>query len=163
MKITAMTALLALLPAPALAGEATDLLGRLQGEWTSAGPAFGGPAKSMMRWSPTLDGRFVRIDYLIAMERQGSTQTFTGIGHYKPGDGAEATGYWADNSGDLHPLNARADKDALTTIWGTAGGEQGRTEYRFMPDGKVRVTDWVLTAEGWRQFNQNLFERKGGA
>lgn len=131
---------------------------KLAGDWSSQGKAFGAEAVSTMTWEPALSGRFYRLDYRIEMTREDGVQTFEGVGYYRALE-ESVSGYWADSTGDLHPITAKVTEDALTSHWGRAGGKQGRTEYRFLGDSTVEVTDWLLTAEGWRQFNKGIFQR----
>ena len=116
-----------------------------------------------MRWAPALNGKFFRLDYSVAVTREdGAAFTFEGVAHYQLGEGAELSAYWADNSGDLHPIRAERDGDALIAHWGVEGAKQGRTRYELLPSGEIEVTDWIRTGDEWRQFNQNRFARQAG-
>lgn len=148
---------------PARGADASVLLQQFEGRWTSDGPAFGGAAHSVMRWAPALNGKFFRLDYSVAVTREdGAAFTFEGVAHYQLGEGAELSAYWADNSGDLHPIRAERDGDALIAHWGVEGAKQGRTRYELLPSGEIEVTDWIRTGDEWRQFNQNRFARQAG-
>ena len=139
---------------------AADPLHDLLGAWRSDSLAFGLPAESTMQWTPVLDGRFVRLQHRIEMRAEdGSSSVFKGVAHYRDNgeDGAHA--YWADSSGDLHPIRVAREKSALVAHWGVAGAKQGRTRYELLDADRVRVTDWLLTDDGWRQFNQAEFSR----
>lgn len=143
--------------APAAAQEGS-WFEQAQGEWQAEGVSFGMPSTSRMTWSETLSGQFHRLDYRIEMTTpDGGTSVFEGIAHYRRTE-AGIHAYWADSTGDLHPIVATAENGALTAQWGRVGIKQGRTEYRMTEDG-MTVTDWLLTAEGWRQFNQTEFVR----
>ena len=149
--------LLALLATGTLAA---DPLHDLRGTWRSDSPAFGLPAETTMQWTPVLDGQFVRLQHRIEMRAEdGSARSFEGVAHYRDNgeDGAQA--YWADSSGDLHPIRVIREENALVAHWGVAGAKQGRTRYELLDADRVRVTDWLLTADGWRQFNQAEFSR----
>lgn len=146
---------------PAAAQTEQSIFERLEGVWTATGNSFGQQAQSKMVWSKTLNGKFYRIDYSILFDPSG-TNAFTGIGHYKFSTEPKVTGYWVDNGGDLHPLSAATDADRLLTIWGKAGSKMGRTEYRLLPDDSLQVTDWQLTTEGWKMFNQAVFQKQPG-
>lgn len=139
------------------AEEPSTILDRFTGTWTATGNSFGDDIESEMVWTKTLDGQFYRIAYQINMQN-----SFRGIGHYKSTGDKKTTGYWVDNSGDLHPLSVTFEDDAIITIWGTAGKKQGRTEYRLISQDRATVTDWLLTGAGWRQFNHGKFERTSG-
>ncbi|NCN86127.1 MAG: hypothetical protein GW808_08765 [Sphingomonadales bacterium] len=151
----------ATLPAfPAHANDQQNIFDLVEGAWTASGNSFGPDVKSEMIWSKTLDGQFYKIDYRIIIMDPATDKTFTGIGHYLDTDSNATVGYWADNSGDLHPLSVTIEQAAIISIWGVAGGKLGRTEYRLMDDGQIQVTDWLLTKEGWREFNRASFVRK---
>jgi hypothetical protein len=132
----------------------------LEGKWSAKGNSFSPDAKAKMKWSETFAGKFYRVDYRIDMTLDGKPQSFEGVGHYQLADGDRIEAYWADSSGDLHPITAEISENAIVAHWGRAGAKQGRSEYRLNDDGSVLVTDWLLTADGWRQFNQATF-RKG--
>jgi len=151
--------LCALFFAPAaLAGE--SILDRFSGEWTSAGPAFGMPAQSAMGWAPALGNKFMRLDYRIGMTTEaGDVSTFEGAAYYRTSEDETFNAFWADNTGDLHPISATQEGDALISLWGVDGGKQGRTRYELFGQDEMQVTDWIKTADGWRQFNQNIFLR----
>ena len=146
-------------PSAAHASDQQSMFDLVTGSWVASGNSFGPDVKSEMTWSKTLDGQFYKIDYRIIMDA-ASDETFTGIGHYQATESNTTAGYWADNSGDLHPLSVTIEKDAILSIWGVAGGKQGRTEYRLVGEGRMWVTDWLLTGDGWRQFNKASFVRK---
>ncbi|MEL6876015.1 MAG: hypothetical protein AAGM33_11125 [Pseudomonadota bacterium] len=153
-------ALMLIFAAPhAVAEQKASVLERISGTWTATGNSFGENVKSRMVWSPVLAGRFHRIDYQIMIDPK-KAQSFTGVGHYKATDEQRTTGYWADNGGDLHPLSVEFEDNAIVSIWGVAGKKQGRTEYRMTAADRLMVTDWLLTASGWREFNRAEFVRE---
>ncbi len=133
-----------------------SLLQTFTGTWKAEGISFGAPSKSTMVWGETLDGKFYRLTYTIEMQRDGKVQAFVGHGYYQRGS---SQGFWADNGGDLHPMVTTYTHKALTTIWGKAGGKQGRSSYTFQEDGRIEVADWILTEAGWREFNRTMFSR----
>ena len=148
---------------PAAAGDAQALLVRLLGDWQAQGEAFGRPAHSFMTWTSHLDGRFMRLDYRIEMARDTDTRSeFQGVAYYDTDSTGPFDAFWADSSGDLHPIAATRDGDALVAHWGLDGHKQGRTRYELLDADRIEVTDWIKTPEGWRQFNQAVFARVGG-
>lgn len=152
---------LCMMGAPAHGEEVEALLQQFEGRWTSGGPAFGGAADSSMTWAPALNGKFFQLDYSVAVTREdGAAFTFEGVAHYRLGSGAALQAYWADNSGDLHPIRAEREGDALIAHWGVEGAKQGRTRYELLQSGEVEVTDWIRTKDGWRQFNRNRFMKE---
>ena len=148
-------------PALAESQDAVQLLEDFAGEWTSADPAFGAPATSTMRWSPAFEDKFSRLNYRIEMQQgSGATSVFEGVAYYRSAPGETLTAFWADNSGDLHPIVAVRDGQALVADWGVAGKKQGRTRYELVEADQMEVTDWTKTEDGWRQFNHNNFKRQ---
>lgn len=132
------------------------------GLWVSNEPAFGMSAETTMVWAPTLGGKFYRIDYRIEM--QGPSEeisVFEGIGFYPAGKGKTFKAFWADNTGDLHPISAEHEGNVLTVIWGRPETELGRTRYELISPDQMKVTDWILTPDGWQQFNQKNLTRTG--
>lgn len=144
---------------PLAAQTEPSIFEKFEGTWTATGNSFGEQARSTMVWSQTLDSQFYRIDYSILFDDSG-TNGFIGIGHYKLSKEPKVEGYWADNSGDLHPLSAATEADRILTLWGKAGSKMGRTEYHLLPDGKLQVTDWQLTSKGWEEFNKAVFQKQ---
>ncbi|WP_421785242.1 hypothetical protein [Hyphobacterium sp.] len=149
--------------APSLAQACEDRdhgpLPQFLGDWQSDGEAFGQPAQSRMKWTSIMDGCFHQLDYRIETN-PGSEESWTFLGrgtHYFV-DG-DIEGHWIDNNGDLHDLRGSASDTELLVYWGEATGQLGRSRYALTEDGAIQVTDWVLTDEGWRQFNNNRFER----
>ena len=158
-----LTALMCAAAAPALAEDA-PIVEAFLGSWSSDGDAFGGPARSTMAWSGVLGGAFTHLEYRIEM-RPGEDRSavFEGTAYYKhDGEGAYRA-FWADSNGDLHPVAAAREASSLVVHWGRAGSKQGRTRYELVGDDEMLVTDWLLTDEGWRMFNQNSFTRAPSA
>ncbi|MEE9434617.1 MAG: hypothetical protein V3V15_10305 [Sphingorhabdus sp.] len=142
------------------AAPADTLLDRVSGRWVAQGNSFGPETVSELDWAKTLDGRFYRIDYRIQTAGNGRI-IFAGTGHYRATKAKATSGYWADSGGELHPLSVRFTDDRIETIWGRADGKMGRTHYALESgDTAMRVTDWLLSPEGWRQFNTALFTRR---
>ena len=143
--------------------EETSIFQNLEGVWVSDNDAFGSPAASTMRWSSDLNGRFFRIEYEVEVRRSpGDGWTFEGVGYYRaPEPEAETVnGYWADNSGRSPPRSKLSYRKMRSLPIGVLrAAKQGRTKYERTEDGEIRVTDWIKTDDGWRQFNQNVFRR----
>ena len=131
------------------------------GEWISSDGAFGVPAQSTMKWSAALDGKFSHLNYRIEMQTgDAATTLFEGFAYYQLTEPNQLRAFWADNSGDLHPITAEWDGDALLSNWGVDGKKQGRTRYELISSDEMAVTDWIKTEEGWRQFNHGVFQRQ---
>ena len=136
-----------------------SILELFEGTWVSNGNAFGSPAQSTMSWTRALNDKFYQLEYQIAMHpATGEQQDFEGVAMYR-GDDEGYDAFWADTSGDFLPVSAKRDGDALISHWGKVGDKQGRTRYELVSSDKIQVTDWILTPDGWRRFNNNLFVR----
>lgn len=146
------------------ADDSVSLIRSFMGTWHSDGDAFGGPATSTMTWAQALDGLFARLDYRIDMQRDGDVSVFRGTAYYRLGPATSFPAFWADTSGDLHPITMVRDGTALVSTWGLDSGKQGRTRYDLIAPDTIEVTDWIKTrsdgTEGWKQFNRNIFVRE---
>lgn len=145
--------------APAIADDLKEGAGveRLLGEWSSECDAWGTPANCRILWSEGLHAEQVKISYAIS-NRENGAAIFSGEGVYRNG-GDSLNGFWADSGGAVHPLRASWAENSLTTHWGRAGGEQGRTVYRLDDDNRLEVTDWALRDEGWAEFMKVSYVR----
>ncbi len=132
------------------------IMEKFAGTWKAEGTSFGLPSKSTMIWFKDLADKFYRVKYQIDMDRESKTVTFRGHGYYTHGS---KDGFWADTSGDLHPMVTSYSDNMLSTIWGKAGGKQGRSNYTLKSDGSIEVVDWILQENGWREFNRTQFQR----
>lgn len=157
---------LALLMAPAVAAEDETIFSTFVGKWHAEGAAFGAPSTSDMQWvDAELGGRFLRLDYQINRATPNGPQPFfTGIAYYQKSVAPfpanhKIQAFWADTNGNLHPISAHVEENALIANWGTPETEQGRTRYQIIDQNTVEVTDWVKMPDGWRQFNQTTFSR----
>lgn len=130
------------------------------GQWVSSGNAFGQPATSTLHWQPALDDKFIHIDYQIKFSQLANGSSFKGVGYYRQSSDNNFEGFWADNSGDMHPLNAALEDNVLMTTWGVAGKKLGRTQYDLSNTNQMIVTDWIMNKGAWQQFNQNTFTRR---
>ncbi|MBT8473127.1 MAG: hypothetical protein HKP25_09415 [Marinicaulis sp.] len=159
MKFLGLIVALVFLPLASATAEEKSILEKFEGTWGSEGDAFGSPAESTMVWSRALNDKFYRLDYRIEMRpASGEPQTFEGLAIYRADDDGYYA-YWADTSGDFLPVTAIRDGDALVAHWGETGAKQGRTRYELIDGDKIEITDWILTPEGWRRFNNNVFAR----
>lgn len=131
---------------------------RLLGSWSADCSAWGTPARCTLAWSEGLHPSQIIIQYAIAAQSDGAA-IFSGKGVYRVLSDNAFDGYWHDSGGAIHPLAASWDKGALTTYWGIAGSEQGRTRYRITDADQLEVTDWSLGESAWRQFMQVTYDR----
>jgi hypothetical protein len=156
--IATAAALLLAVSATAFAQEPAASLDWLHGEWAGTGTVQGAPSEATLVVSPALEGRFVELRY--GFTTQGERRfRFEGRGFYR----AEASGWrgqWFDSTGATRPLSGTVAGATLTTEWGEAATERGRTTYRLEPPNALEVTDEVLRGDGrWHVFARHRMTR----
>ena len=118
------------------------LLNDFIGHWQTKGKAFGQPAHISLHFSETLDGKFVRINYTIAnLDESERKVVFAGVAYYKQTGAATLSAFWADSSGDLHPITASISENSLNVEWGIVGQKQGKTKYQLTSENELQITD----------------------
>ena len=147
-----LATLLLIAAVPAAAQEAA--LPWLSGRWQGPGTMFGNPSEAVLEVSPTTTG--FDLHY-----RAGR---FEGRAAYRPiGDGRWQAS-WSDNRGVSFPIAAVADGQMLTSDWGSAETERGRTVYRLLEDGSLELVDTVATqGGGTREFARHRLVRANSA
>ncbi len=130
----------------------------LIGLWRADCNAWGTPARCTLRWAEGLHGSQLTVDYTIVSVADDRV-LFAGQGVYKRVLDSRLRGYWVDSGGALFPLAASWGNLALTTHWGTAGMEQGRTRYRLSAPATLEVVDWSLRESGWQEFMRVEYDR----
>lgn len=145
---------------PAIFASAKDgaPLADFMGRWHSNQDAFGQSAQSTLGFEPAFGDNFVRINYEIKTGApENRTAFFAGTAYYKHINENKFKAFWADSTGDLHPITASLNNRALVAQWGGDGPKIGRTRYELIDDNHMVVTDWILRKKEWRQFNKNTF------
>ncbi len=160
LKIITFAFVVSLLTTMTACAQSSISLEDLEGEWRSGSPAFGQSASSTLSLSLTLGGKFHRLDYSINMVKE-KTQSlmFQGTAHYRLLADGRYDAFWADSSGDLHPIKARAEGNAIIADWGISGAKQGSTKYQLNSNGTLTVTDMIKRDDKWVQFNKMEFAR----
>ena len=136
---------------PPAAASPAAALAWIVGEWRGTGTMFGRPSEASLSVRPVLRGRFLEFSY-----RAGG---FEGRAFYRPAAGGSWRAQWFDNRGVTFPIEAQTLERTLTSDWGTADTEQGRTIYTITPDGRLRVTDSVRRDGGYREFASHEMAR----
>jgi hypothetical protein len=80
---------------------------------------------------------------------------FEGRAFYRPVADGRWQATWFDNRGVSFPIQAVLAGRVLTSEWGSAETERGRTIYRLLPDGRLEVTDTA----GGRDFARHVLSR----
>lgn len=134
--------------APAASRPDIAALAWLTGKWSGPGTMFGNASQAVLEVRPALGGRFLELSY-----RAGG---FEGRAFYRPAADGRWQATWFDNRGVTFPIAAVVSEQVLTSDWGSAETERGRTIYRLLADGRLEVTD---SAAG-RVFASHVFTRE---
>lgn len=129
----------------------------LAGSWHSDCTAFGKTAKCRYDWRPGLHDHLLTVTYRVE-EASTARPLFSGDGVYRI-EGSALTGYWSDSNGALHPLEGTWDGRTLTVLWGTPQTQRGRTVYRLLGDGHLRIEDAILRDDAWTGFMSADYHR----
>ena len=133
------------------------LLGKMAGHWVGEGTVLKMPAKVQLTWEWTLDGQFLRLNFVNQM---GPSRRFEGHAYYRAVGEGRYRGTWFDNSGMIRPIEASRSGDSLVAKWGTPETELGETTYRLLPDGSMEILDRVQGKDGtWRDFGRVVVRR----
>lgn len=144
--------LLAVLAVPAAAQGGTEPLAWLTGTWRGAGTMFGAASEATLDVRPALGGRFLEFSY-----RAGR---FEGRAFYRPAENGRWQATWFDNRGVSFAIDAGLAERTLTSDWGSAETERGRTVYRLLDDGRLEVVDTVAASGGQtREFARHTLTR----
>jgi hypothetical protein len=131
-------------------------LSSLKGTWTADCKAFAPGARCSLQWTDGLHKNLLRVVYQV--RNAAGNQLFAGEGVYQRSDDIFA-GFWNDTNGSLHPLQATYTDGGLTTYWGRAETEEGKTRYALNAEGGLSVTDWVKKNGSWHQFMHADYQR----
>ncbi len=138
-------------PAPAQSQQPAELMSWLVGDWRGSGTMFGNPSEATLSVRPVLGGRFLEFSY-----RAGR---FEGRALYSLISGGRWRAQWFDNRGMTFPIVAHAIERTLTSDWGSADSEEGRTVYILAADGQLRITDSVGRDGSYREFANHVMTR----
>lgn len=124
----------------------------LAGSWRGPGATMGNADEAQLDVRPALGGRFLEFSY-----RAGR---FEGRAFYRTDDGLVWSATWFDSRGVSFGIHAAAEGRMLTSDWGSAETERGRTTYRLADDGRLHVTDEVRRPDGsYREFAAHILTR----
>ncbi|HUF47697.1 MAG TPA: hypothetical protein VMM93_07760 [Vicinamibacterales bacterium] len=165
-----MTGLITLLAAvlaastPALQASRPAVVEQLMGEWRGQGTVLGRASSITMVWESAVGDAFVRLRFRNEMAA-GATQAAAVLeahGYYRfSGGPMNNRGSWIDSRGVVLPVVVTVADDALTSDWGDAQTEVGRTVYRLVAADTLEVVDSVRQADGsYRQFGRSLVTRR---
>jgi hypothetical protein len=145
------------------AGEARPSLAWMHGEWTGTGIFSGRPASFALSFAPALEGKATALAYtVVAPESEGRPEVrFDGRAIWHLDARGRVNGRWDDSAGNSHPVGGRVAADRMTTVWGEATTEIGRSTYFRNADGTLAVSDSVRRADGsWSVFASASYRRR---
>ena len=146
-------------PATAQQSERSAGLDWLVGSWKGGGTHSGRPSEASLDARPAIGGKFLELRYRVEI-RPPRPFTFEGRAFYRPGEGGGWKGDWFDSRGIVMPITAAATGTTLTSDWGNAQTERGRTLYRLLADGRLEITDTVVGRDGTsREFARQTLKR----
>jgi len=137
-----------------------SIFNRLRGSWNGEGKTLEMPATLQMTWEWVLGEKFLRLSLKNEMRSaSGQVQRFEGHAYYHPSE-AKCEGTWFDSRGTSFPIRCSVDIQSLTAMWGAPGQENGKSVYRFLPDGKLEVVDSVKQKDGsWKEFGKFVLSK----
>lgn len=112
----------------------------LIGSWRGTGTMMGRASEAALEVRPALHGRWLEFSY-----RAGP---FEGRAFYRARDDVRYRATWFDNRGISFEIEAMVEGQMLTSNWGNADTERGRTVYRLAGDGRLHLTDTVRRPDG---------------
>lgn len=146
-----LAVLLLLIAAPAAAQQAAPLAW-LEGRWQGAGTMFGNASEAVLDVRPALGDRWLELSW-----RAGR---FEGRAFYRADGEGRWRATWFDNRGISFGIEAALADRTLTSDWGSAETERGRTVYSLRDDGRLEVVDSVMTPGGEpREFARHILSR----
>lgn len=121
----------------------------LDGEWSGPGKLSGTETTVTQSWQSALNGTFTNLQHTIWIEAEnGRVMAFQGTGYYHQLPDKTLSGVWIGSDGNIHPLLAQVDENTLTVLWGNGQSESGKSVYRLLEDGSLRVVDSVENPDG---------------
>lgn len=138
-------------PVPPAMASPSAVMSWIIGEWRGSGTMFGASSEAVLIVRPVLNGRFIEFSY-----RAGR---FEGRAFYGPTPGGGWRAQWFDNRGVTFPIVAHEIERSLTSDWGSAETEEGRTVYRLARDGRLHIADSVRRDGTWREFASHILTR----
>lgn len=142
---------------------AADVFTRLEGNWRGTGKVNGMESTLTMRWERALGGKFWQLTFRNEMKSPQGVFPFEGAAMYQSDKKGAITGSWFDSRGVKFGISSVADADSLTSNWGSAETEQGRTVYKLTGADTMEVVDSVKGKDGtYKEFGRSEFKRETG-
>jgi hypothetical protein len=153
---------LILFAAGCASARASDTFRALAGEWHGQGQFQGAPSEVSARFAPLFDGVAWSLDIDIRFTPPArQPMRFQGRGNYVLREGTPVGGTWVDSFANAYEIAPRFEAGALVVDWGE-NGVTGRSLYRRLPNGNLRIEDMIQAADGqWRTFATAELQRTG--
>jgi hypothetical protein len=134
----------------------------LMGDWRGSGTVNGQGSSITMTWERAVSGAFVRLRFRNEMAPGNGrpAMVFEGHGYYQIARPDGGVGTWMDSRGLMLPVEVALEARTLTSDWGSATTERGRTVYRLVEADLLEVTDFVRGRDGeYREFGRSRLRR----
>jgi hypothetical protein len=134
----------------------------LVGDWAGQGQFQGALSQVSARFEPLFDGAAWALDIDIRFSPPARPpMRFQGRGNYVLREGTPVGGTWVDSFANAYEISPRFEAGALVVDWGE-NGVTGRSLYRRLPNGNLRIEDMIQAADGqWRTFATAELQRTG--
>ena len=130
------------------------------GSWNGVGQLFGAEAQFEMNWQRVLEHQFVRLTFSNNFKDSGGRERILKAqAFYKSTGEGRFRGTWFDSRGMILPLESTFEDSVLTTLWGAAENEEGRTVYRLQPNDRIEVDDYIRKEGKWQKFGHAIYHR----
>ena len=132
----------------------------LSGAWVGEGTLLGRAGSFRMSWDVSPAGQ-IRLDFTNGFVDDSGvvTPVLEAVAIYTVQPDGRVVADWTDNRPQEISIVAEVGDSVVVSEW-TAPAESGRTEYRLMDDGSVRVRDWVLSGGEMRLFGEARYRRR---
>lgn len=159
-----LTCMIATLPLLAQNVSAEDApLELFRGSWSGSGQLFGAEARFEMKWEMALNNQFVQLTFKNSFKDSGGRErTLKAQAFYKSMGEGRYRGTWFDSRGMVLPLESTFEDSVLTTLWGSAESENGRTVYSIHADDTIEVDDYINKDGEWQKFGHAVYHRIDG-
>ena len=132
----------------------------LSGTWVGEGTLLGRAGSFRMSWDVSPAGQ-IRLDFTNGFVDDSGlvTPVLEAVAVYTVQPDGGVVAHWTDDRPQEISIVAEVGDSVLVSAW-TAPAESGRTEYRLMDDGSLRVRDWILSGGEMRLFGEARYRRR---
>ncbi|GAB5409904.1 MAG: hypothetical protein BalsKO_22690 [Balneolaceae bacterium] len=135
-----------------------QVLNTFLGNWEGSGTLMGKEGSFEMKWEQVLNDEFLKLNFKNGFSDGSFSMEATAF--YKLTADSTFSGFWFDSRGVSFPLNGSYTFNSITTEWENPGVEKGRTEYKFLESGEIRVFDFVFRNGTYQKFATATYQQK---